>query len=123
MRKIYFAISERKSHTYKSPMITKEEFLNEAQHFPRTTPLQIDILFAITHLLHRNNSEKDISNEYIELNDFDTISANEHLLPYRLRSEIVSEYSKVEHQSITMKLLESGYRFALGKKKVWERIY
>ncbi|CAF4459090.1 unnamed protein product, partial [Adineta steineri] len=44
----------------------------------------------------------------------DTISANEHLLPYRLRSEIVDEHYKVEHQSIGMKVLESAYRFALG---------
>jgi hypothetical protein len=118
MRKIYLAISERKSHTFKSSIITKEEFLNEAQHFPRTTPLQIDILFAITHLLHeKSHAGKDISSEYIELNDFDTISANEHLLPYRLRSEIVDEHYKVEHQSILMKILESGYRFGLGKKK------
>jgi solute carrier family 25 aspartate/glutamate transporter 12/13 len=42
------------------------------------------------------------------------ISAHEHLLPYRLRSEIVDEHYKVEHQSISMKLLESGYRFGLG---------
>jgi hypothetical protein len=112
MRKIYLAICEKKSHTFKSSIITKEEFLNEAQHFPRTTPLQIDILFAITHLLHG----KDISSQYIELNDFDTISANEHLLPYRLRSEIVDEHYKVEHQSVIMKILESGYRFGLGKK-------
>jgi len=119
MRKIYLAILEKKSHTYKSSIITKEEFLNEAQHFPRTTPLQIEILFAITHLLHKQNLGKDIQNEYIELNDFDTISANEHLLPYRLRTEIVDEYYKVEHQSVVMKILESGYRFALGKNKVY----
>jgi hypothetical protein len=123
MRKIYLAICEKKSHTYKSSIITKEEFLNEAQHFPRTTPLQIEILFAITHLLHKQNLGKDIQNEYIELNDFDTISANEHLLPYRLRTEIVDEYYKVEHQSIGMKILESGYRFALGKNKVYYLIY
>ncbi|CAF5175669.1 unnamed protein product, partial [Rotaria magnacalcarata] len=30
------------------------------------------------------------------------------------RSEIVDEYYKIEHQSIFMKVLESGYRFALG---------
>ncbi len=112
MRKIYLSILEKKAHTYKSSVIGKEEFLTEAQHFPRTTPLQIDILFAITHLLH---SGKESKNEYIELNDFDIISANEHLLPYRLRSEIVDEHYKVEHQSISMKILESGYRFALGK--------
>ncbi|UJR25584.1 hypothetical protein I4U23_006928 [Adineta vaga] len=114
MRKIYLSICEKKAHTYKSSIITKDEFLTEAQHFPRTTPFQIDILFAITHLLHQTNGGKDSSIEYIELQDFDIISANEHLLPYRLRSEIVDEHYKVEHQSISMKLLESGYRFALG---------
>ena len=117
MRKIYLSIIEKKSHTYKSVVITKEEFLNEAQHFPRTTPLQIDILFAITHLLHlTTHTGKDILSDSIELNDFDIISANEHLLPYRLRSEIVDENYKIEHQSILMKVLESGYRFGLGKK-------
>ena len=117
MRKIYVAICEKKPHTYKSSLITKEEFLTEAQHFPRTTPLQIDILFAVTHLLHRTNLDKEIQKEYIELNDFDIISANKHLLPYRLRSEIVDEYYKIGHQSIIMRILESGYRFTLGKKK------
>ncbi|CAF1421363.1 unnamed protein product [Adineta steineri] len=114
MRKIYLAVREKKSHTYRSSIITKEEFLTEAQHFPRTTPLQIDILFAMTHLLHKTHSGHEIDKDYIELNDFDLISANEHLLPYRLRSEIVDEHYKVEHQSILLKVLESGYRFALG---------
>lgn len=114
MRKIYLSIHEKKTHAYKSPTITKEEFLNEAQHSPRTTPLQIDILFAILRILHEKNSGHEIKNDYIELNDFDLISAKEHLLPYRLRSEVVDEVYKVEHQSVTMKLLESGYRFALG---------
>jgi solute carrier family 25 aspartate/glutamate transporter 12/13 len=105
MRKIYLSILEKKAHTYKSSVISKEEFLTEAQHFPRTTPLQIDILFAITHLLHQQgHAGKDSKNEYIELHDFDVISANEHLLPYRLRSEIVDEHYKVEHQSIVMKV-------------------
>ncbi|CAF0727392.1 unnamed protein product [Rotaria sp. Silwood1] len=114
MRKIYLAVCEKKAYIYKSSHITKEEFLTEAQHFPRTTPLQIDILFAITHVLHQNTVSKDIKTEYIELNDIDTISAHEHLLPYRLRSEIVDEHYKIEHQSILMKILESGYRFTLG---------
>jgi hypothetical protein len=118
MRKIYLAVRDKKSHAYKSSVITKEDFLTEAQHFPRTTPLQIDILFAITHLLHKTHVGHEIDKEYIELNDFDLISANEHLLPYRLRSEIVDEHYKVEHQSIFMKVLESGYRFALGNKKI-----
>ena len=119
MRKIYLAILENKAHTYKSSIITKEEFLNEAQHFPRTTPLQIDILFAITHLLHEKaHQNKDSKHDYIELNDFDTVSAKEHLLPYRLRSEIVDEHYKVEHQSIAMKLLESAYRFGLGNENI-----
>ena len=113
MRKIYLAICEKKS--YKSSVITKEEFLTEAQHFPRTTPLQIDILFAITHLLHKRTTEKDAYSEYVEANDFDSISTSEHLLPYRLRSQIVDEHYTVEHQSISMKLLESAYRFGLGK--------
>lgn len=117
MRKIYLAIHDKKSHTYKSSIITKEEFLTEAQHFPRTTPLQIDILFAITHLLHKTHTGHESQIEYIELNDFDSISANEHLLPYRLRSEIVDEHYKIEHQSFLMKILESGYRFALGNHK------
>lgn len=116
MRKIYLSVCEKKAHTYKSSAISKDEFLTEAQHFPRTTPLQIDILFAIAHLLHQSHSGKDASSQYIELHDFDTISANEHLLPYRLRSEIVDEHYKVEHQSVTMKLMESGYRFALGNE-------
>lgn len=121
MRKIYLSICEKKAHTYKSSTISKEEFLNEAQHFPRTTPLQIDILFAITRILHQNaHGGKDAGGgggggDYIQLNDFDTISAKEHLLPYRLRSEIVDEHYKVEHQSTGMKVLESAYRFALGK--------
>lgn len=38
MRKIYLAIIDKRSHGYKLPAITKEEFLTEAQHFPRTTP-------------------------------------------------------------------------------------
>ncbi len=122
MRKIFLSICEKKAYTYKSSTITKEEFLTEAQHFPRTAPLQIDILFAITHLLHKTHTKHDIDKEYIELNDFDTISANEHLLPYRLRSEIVDEHYKVEHQSVLMKILESGYRFGLGKTKVYHLI-
>ncbi len=118
MRKIYLSVKDKKLHTFKSAIITKEEFLNEAQHFPRTTPLQIDILFAITQILHeKSHPGKDIKADYIELNDFDAISAKEHLLPYRLRSEIVDEHYKVEHQSISMKILESGYRFALGKRR------
>ena len=115
MRKIYLAVRDKKTHGYTSAAITKEDFLTEAQHFPRTTPLQIDILFAITQLLHQANATSDIKGDYIQLNDFDLIAANEHLLPYRLRSEIVDEHYKVEHQSISMKLLESAYRFGLGK--------
>lgn len=114
MRKIYLAVREKNSHAYKSSTITKDQFLTEAQHSPRTTPLQIDILFAITRLLHQTHSNSDLKEDYIDLNDFDLISAKEHLLPYRLRSEIVDEHYKVEHQSVTMKVLESAYRFALG---------
>jgi hypothetical protein len=121
MRKIYLAICDKKSHTYKSSVITKEEFLTEAQHFPRTTPLQIDILFAITQALHQASLGHETKSEYIELNDFDIISANEHLLPYRLRSEITDDHYKVEHQSIGMKLLESAYRFGLGKEQIYIR--
>ncbi|CAF4484016.1 unnamed protein product, partial [Rotaria magnacalcarata] len=80
---------------FSSSTITKEEFLTEAQHFPHTTPLQIDILFAITNQLHQNIAGKEVKNEYIEFNDFDTISAKEHLLPYRLRSEIIDEHYKI----------------------------
>ncbi|UJR23324.1 hypothetical protein I4U23_026338 [Adineta vaga] len=114
MRKIYLSICEKKTHGYRPTSITKEEFLNEAQHFPRTTPLQIDILFAITHLLHKAHLTHESDRESIQLNDFDLISAHEHLLPYRLRSEIVDESYKVEHQSVFLKVLESGYRFGLG---------
>ena len=114
MRKIYLAVREKKAHTYKSSSISKEEFLTEAQHSPRTTPLQIEILFAITRLLHQTQQNPDAKEDFIDLNDFDLISAKEHLLPYRLRSEIVDEHYKVEHQSISMKILESGYRFLLG---------
>lgn len=116
MKKIYLSVCEKKAHGFKTASITKDEFLTEAQHFPRTTPLQIDILFAVTKLLHQNALSKDIQNDYIEVNDFDVISANEHLLPYRLRSEIVDEHYKIQHQTIFMKVLESGYRFALGNK-------
>lgn len=115
MRKIYLAVRERKANTHRTMMITKEEFLTEAQHFSRTTPLQIDILFAITRLLHKTQAGHEVDKEFIELNDFDLISANEHLLPYRLRSEIVEEHYKVEHQSAMMKVLESAYRFGLGR--------
>ena len=123
MRKIYLAVRERKPNTHRSAMITKEEFLPEAQHFPRTTPLQIDILFAITRLLHKTHAGHDGDKEYIELNDFDLISANEHLLPYRLRSEIVEEHYKVEHQSVMMKILESGYRFGLGIFRIFHSLH
>lgn len=116
MRKIYLAVYEKRSRSFKSSTITKEEFLTEAQHFPRTTPLQIDVLFAVTHLLHKAEAGHGMENDSIELADFDLISAKEHLLPYRLKSEIVDEHYKVEHQSLSMKLLESAYRFALGKK-------
>ena len=117
MRKIYLAVYEKKAHTYKSSVISKEEFLNEAQHSARTTPLQIDILFVIMRLLHKNKTDHEIQSDYVELQDFDLISGKEHLLPYRLRSEIVDEHYKVEHQSVSMKILESSYRFALGKLK------
>lgn len=117
MRKIYLSIGEKKARTIKSPSISKEEFLTEAQHYPRTTPLQIDILFAIIQLLHKSHAGHEHSPELLQLEDFDSISANEHLLPYRLRSEIVEENYKVEHQSVLMKILESGYRFALGKNR------
>ena len=122
MRKIYLSIGDKKSRSYKSPQITKEEFLTEAQHFPRTTPLQIDILFAIAQLLHKAQAGPDGKSEYIELKDFDMLSAHEHLLPYRLRSEIVDEHYKVEHQSILMKVLESAYRFGLGMRTTLDSI-
>ena len=77
--------------------------------------MQIDVLFAVTHLLHKAHAGHEVGNDYIELADFDLISAKEHLLPYRLRSEVVDEHYKVEHQGVMMKLLESGYRFGLGK--------
>ena len=117
MRKIYLSIYDKKARTYKSSMITKEEFLNEAQHFPRTTPLQIDILFAMARILHKTHTGHEIQKDYIGLSDFDSISTHEHLLPYRLRTEIVDEYYKIEHQSILMKILESAYRFTLGNKR------
>jgi hypothetical protein len=115
MRKIYLAVYDSRSNMSKSSVMSKEEFLTEAQHSPRTTPLQIDILFAITNLLHQTSGVHDNKSDFIELSDFDRIAANEHLLPYRLRSDIVDEHYKVENQSISMKLLESAYRFGLGK--------
>ena len=47
-------------------------------------------LFAITNLLHKKRFGHEVQNEYVELNDFDLISAHEHLLLYRLSNPSVS---------------------------------
>ena len=88
----------------------------EAKHVSPTTPVQINILFDMTELRQRTSANSETKTYLIKLNDADLIAANENLLPYGLRSKIDDEHDKVEHQSVGMKILESGYRFGLGKK-------
>ncbi|CAF1085127.1 unnamed protein product [Didymodactylos carnosus] len=119
MKKIYLqACLKHPAHFKQQICVSKQEFLNEAQHFPRTTPLQCDILFAIIHLLHQQGIGRGIDTDQdkvgLLLRDFDLIGQHEHQMPYRIKTQIIDEQYNIERQGIGMKVLESGYRFALG---------
>ncbi|KAH8871467.1 Calcium-binding mitochondrial carrier protein Aralar1 [Schistosoma japonicum] len=107
IKKVYLS----RTHGNTKRELTKEEMLNEAQHFSQITPMEMDILFQLTSLLRKDGR--------VTYQDLCAITPVENdLLLYhtqsRLHGKSESNISLPHGRSVFMSILEQCYRFTLG---------
>ncbi|XP_022193293.2 LOW QUALITY PROTEIN: calcium-binding mitochondrial carrier protein Aralar1 [Nilaparvata lugens] len=91
---------------HRNQEITKEEFLYSAQMMSQITPLEVDILFLLCHLLHQTGR--------IVYSDLQSIAPEQYFKHITSR---VTEYHAVsgpEDRGVVIQIMESMYRFTLG---------
>lgn len=86
--------------------VTKEEFLHSAQMMSQITPLEVDILFNLCHLLHQTGR--------IVYNDLQIIAPEQYFKHITKRLAEIHAVSSPEDRGILIQVLESVYRFSLG---------
>lgn len=86
--------------------VTKEEFLHSAQMMSQITPLEVDILFNLCHLLHQTGR--------IVYNDLQVIAPEQYFKHITKRLAEIHAVSSPEDRGVLIQVLESVYRFALG---------
>ncbi|KAI4491263.1 hypothetical protein M0802_010297 [Mischocyttarus mexicanus] len=121
--------------------LIKQEFLHSAQMMSQITPLEVDILFHLCHLLHQTGKIvyndlvaitpeqyfKQITKRLAEIKAVSVsvvkqkktnkhkkkrcVSAAERVT---LNSEVIVAFQSPEERGIVVQILESGYRFVLG---------
>ncbi|KAK6631068.1 Calcium-binding mitochondrial carrier protein Aralar1 [Polyplax serrata] len=86
--------------------VTKDEFLHSAQMMSQITPLEVDILFHLCHLLHQTGN--------IVYNDLQIIAPEQYFKHINRRLAEIHAVSSPEERSVFIQVLENVYRFALG---------
>lgn len=91
---------------HRSQEITKEEFLYSAQMMSQITPLEVDILFLLCHLLHQTGR--------IVYSDLQSIAPEQYFKQITSRVAEFHAVSGPEDRGVVIQILESVYRFTLG---------
>ncbi|KAE8748965.1 hypothetical protein FOCC_FOCC004371 [Frankliniella occidentalis] len=86
--------------------VTKEEFLHSAQMMSQITPLEVDILFVLCHLLHQTSR--------IVYSDLQAIAPEQYFKQITNRLAEIKAVSSPEERGALIQVLESAYRFTLG---------
>ncbi|VVC40166.1 Hypothetical protein CINCED_3A016587 [Cinara cedri] len=88
--------------------VTKDEFLYSTQVMSQITPLEVDILFTLCHLLHQRAGK-------IVYNDLNSITPEQYYK--EIHNRRIAEFHAVSSPSdrgVFIQVLESVYRFMLG---------
>lgn len=91
---------------HRNQELTKEEFLYSAQMMSQITPLEVDILFLLCHLLHQTPR--------ISYSDLQSIAPEQYFKQITNRLAEIHAVSSPEDRGIFIQVLESVYRFTLG---------
>lgn len=86
--------------------ITKDELLLSAQRMSQITPLEIDILYQLTGVLHQAGR--------VVYSDLSNIAPEHYTKQITTRLTDIKAVSSPDERSILIQVLESSYRFALG---------
>ncbi|KAL1140146.1 hypothetical protein AAG570_000078 [Ranatra chinensis] len=86
--------------------ITKEDFLYSAQMMSQITPLEVDILFHLCHLIHQRGR--------IMYADLQAIAPEQYFKQITNRLAEIHAVSSPDERSFLIQVLESTYRFTLG---------
>ncbi|XP_058064276.1 calcium-binding mitochondrial carrier protein Aralar1 isoform X1 [Anopheles bellator] len=101
--------------------ITKDELLHSAQTMSQITPLEIDILFQLTGVIHqsgasiwwRHSKTKD-KNRRIVYTDLSNIAPEHYIKNITHRLAEIRAVESPADRSFVIQMLESTYRFTLG---------
>lgn len=86
--------------------LTKEEFLYQAQMMSQITPLEVDILFNLCHLIHQRGR--------IVYSDLQSIAPEQYYKQITNRLTEIHAVSSPSERSLAISVLENVYRFTLG---------
>uniref|UniRef100_A0A8W7PQY3 EF-hand domain-containing protein n=1 Tax=Anopheles coluzzii TaxID=1518534 RepID=A0A8W7PQY3_ANOCL len=86
--------------------ITKDELLHSAQTMSQITPLEIDILFQLTGVIHQSGR--------IVYNDLSNIAPEHYIKNITHRLAEIKAVESPADRSFLIQMLESTYRFTLG---------
>ncbi|XKL60264.1 hypothetical protein PGB90_001280 [Kerria lacca] len=88
--------------------ITKDEFLYSAQMMSQITPLEVDILFLLSNLIHPRGGK-------IIFSDLQAIAPEQYFRQvHNKRLAEIHAVSSPDDRSFFIQILESAYRFTLG---------
>ncbi|CAH1712681.1 calcium-binding mitochondrial carrier protein Aralar1 [Aphis gossypii] len=88
--------------------VTKDEFLYSTQVMSQITPLEVDILFTLCHLLHQRAGK-------IIYNDLQSITPEQYYKEiHNRRIAEIHAVSSPSDRGVFIQVLESLYRFTLG---------
>lgn len=90
----------------KEKEVTKEEFLYSAQMMSQITPLEVDILFILCHLIYQRGKLM-----YSDLQAIAPEQYTKHITQHITEIHYVSDPTE---RGVFIQVLESGYRFSLG---------
>ncbi|KAI5724113.1 hypothetical protein M8J76_015557 [Diaphorina citri] len=90
----------------KDKEVTKEEFLYSAQMMSQITPLEVDILFILCHLIYQRGKLL-----YSDLQAIAPEQYTKHISQHITEIHYVNDPTE---RGVFIQLLESGYRFTLG---------
>ncbi|XP_014274358.1 calcium-binding mitochondrial carrier protein Aralar1 isoform X2 [Halyomorpha halys] len=102
VKRVYLNASNG-SHTQE---LTKDELLYQAQMMSQITPLEIDILFNLCHLIHQRGR--------VAYSDLQSIAPEQYHKQLSNRITEIHAVSSPEERSTFISVLENVYRFSLG---------
>ncbi|XP_073982916.1 calcium-binding mitochondrial carrier protein aralar1 isoform X2 [Rhodnius prolixus] len=98
--------------------LTKDEFLYSAQMMSQITPLEVDILYHLCHLIHQRGSwmidDHSMHLGRIAYSDLQSIAPEQYYKQLSSRLAEIHAVSSPEERSFLIQVLENVYRFALG---------